>query len=207
MSFPNKHHIVLKEFLRDYSSEITKGFASINIKELEKIANLINETIKQRYTIFTCGNGGSSAISEHFVCDFLKGASTDTSIQPIIHSFTSNTPTLTAVANDISYEEVFSFQLKKYASSKDILICISSSGNSPNILKSIETAKVIGMNTISLVGFDGGRAKEISDYCLHIETNNYGIAEDLHQSLMHILAQYIRLINLEKSKKVESLTF
>ena len=75
------------------------------------------------------------------VCDFLKGASTDTSIQPIIHSFTSNTPTLTAVANDISYEEVFSFQLEKYASRKDILICISSSGNSPNILKSIETAK------------------------------------------------------------------
>ena len=207
MSFPNNHHIVLKEFLRDYSSEITKGFESINIEEIEKIAKLINNTIKQGHTIFSCGNGGSSAISEHFVCDFLKGASTDTSIQPIIHSFTSNTPTLTAVANDISYEEVFSFQLQKYASSEDILISISSSGNSPNILKSIETAKDIGMKTISLVGFDGGKAKEISDYCIHIETDNYGIAEDLHQSLMHILAQYIRLINLKESKTVESLTF
>lgn len=207
MSFPNNRHIVLKEFLRDYSSEITKGFKSINIEEIEKIAELINNTVKQGYTIFSCGNGGSSAISEHFVCDFLKGASTDTSIQPIIHSFTSNTPTLTAVANDISYEEVFSFQLQKYASSEDILISISSSGNSPNILKSIETAKDIGMKTISLVGFDGGKAKEISDYCIHIETDNYGIAEDLHQSLMHILAQYIRLINLKESKTAESLTF
>ena len=158
-------------------------------------------------TIFSCGNGGSSAISDHFVCDFLKGASTDSAIQPIIHSFTSNTPTLTAVANDISYEDVFSFQLEKYAKKKDILICISSSGNSPNIVKAIKSAKKIGIKTISFVGFDGGEAKRISDFCIHIKTKNYGIAEDIHQSLMHILAQYIRLINLEKSKDPETLTF
>ena len=207
MSFPNNNHKSLGEFLKDYSSEIKKGFETIDRKELDKVAELINQKIKDGHTIFSCGNGGSSAISDHFVCDFLKGASTDSNIQPIIHSFTSNIPTLTAVANDISYEDVFSFQLQKYAKKKDILICISSSGNSANILKAIKSAKTIGITTISFVGFDGGEAKKISDYSIHIKTNNYGIAEDIHQSLMHILAQYIRLINLEKSKDPESLTF
>ena len=207
MSFPNKQHIILQTFLEDYSSEIINGFSSIDLNHFQQIAEVINQTIKKGNTIYCCGNGGSSAISDHFVCDFLKGASTDTNIQPIIHSFTSNTPTLTAVANDISYEEIFSFQLEKYAEANDILICISSSGQSPNIIKVIKAAKQIGVKTISFVGFKGGKAKEISDFCIHIESNNYGIVEDIHQSLMHMLAQYIRLINLDGSKKIQELTF
>jgi len=207
MSFPNNNHKDLDQFLSGYAQEISDGFNAIDRTELLKVANLMDQKIKNGNKIFSCGNGGSSAISEHFVCDFLKGASTDTDVKPIIHSLSSNTPTLTAVANDISYEDVFSFQLNQYASEDDILICISSSGNSPNILKSIECAKEIGMKTISFVGFDGGSAKEASDYCIHIKTNNYGIAEDIHHSLMHVLAQFIRLTNLEKSKNPENIKF
>ena len=207
MKFPNKNHIEIKGFLEGYSSEILNCFQSIDIESLQKIANLLDQTIKDGNTIFSCGNGGSSAISEHFVCDFLKGASTNTNIQPLIHSLTSNTPTLTAVANDISYDDIFSFQLKKYANENDILICVSSSGNSPNIVKSIEASKEIGMRSISFVGFDGGIAKQISDYCLHIDNQNYGIVEDLHQSLMHLLAQYIRLKNLKNFENIDSIVF
>jgi len=207
MSFPTKKHTDLSAFLLGYSKEITKGFNSINLEELELIQKLMDKTIKNGNTIFSCGNGGSSAISDHFVCDFLKGAATDTKIQPIIHSFTSNTPTLTAVANDISYDDIFSFQLKKYATNKDLLICISSSGQSLNIIAALEQAKKMGIQTISFVGFSGGKAKEISDYCIHIENNNYGIVEDVHQSLMHMLAQYIRLNNLDSSKSLEETVF
>lgn len=207
MSFPTKKHADLSSFLSGYSKEITKGFNSIDLEELELIQKLMDKTIKNGNTIFSCGNGGSSAISDHFVCDFLKGAATDTKIQPIIHSFTSNTPTLTAVANDISYDDIFSFQLKKYATNKDLLICISSSGQSLNIIAALEQAKKMGIQTISFVGFSGGKAKEISDYCIHIENNNYGIVEDVHQSLMHMLAQYIRLNNLDSSKSLEETVF
>ena len=207
MTFPDIQHTELKTFLTDYSSEIRKGFESIDIDDLESISNLIDETIHEQNTIYCCGNGGSSAISEHFVCDFLKGTSKGTNVQPIIHSFTSNVPTLTAVANDISYDDIFSFQLKRYATNKDILICVSSSGNSTNIIRCIESAKKMGVNTISFVGFDGGKAKEISDYCVHIKSDNYGVVEDVHQSLMHMLAQHIRLKNLKKSEDVASLTF
>ena len=207
MKFPNNNHIQMKQFLEGYTSEIARGFKSIDLESLENIANLLDQTIKAKSTIFSCGNGGSSAISEHFVCDFLKGAATDTDIQPIIYSLTSNTPTLTAVANDISYDDVFAFQLQKYATKEDILICISSSGKSPNIIKCIKTAKRIGMTTISFVGFDGGIAKEISDYSLHIDNHNYGIVEDLHQCSMHLLAQYIRLKNLKNFENIDSIIF
>ena len=207
MSFPNNHHIVLKEFLRDYSSEITKGFASINLEELEKIANLINETIKQGYTIFSCGNGGSSAISEHFVCDFLKGSSTGTDISPVIHSLSSNIPTLTAVANDIDYESVFSFSVEKYGEKGDILICVSSSGNSPNIVKAIKAAKTLGMITVSFVGFSGGKARNESDYSIYIPNENYGVVEDTHHSLMHILSQYVRIKTLTDEEDLGNVVF
>jgi len=207
MKFPNKNHTNLPEFLFGYTSEITKGFESIDLNQLKLIQEVMDTTIKNGHTIFSCGNGGSSAISDHFVCDFLKGTATDTKIQPIIHSFTSNTPTLTAVANDISYDDIFSFQLEKYATHQDLLICISSSGKSQNIIRAISQAKDMGVKTISFVGFTGGEAKEMSDYCIHINSNNYGIVEDVHQSLMHLLAQYIRLNNLDSSKSIEETIF
>lgn len=207
MTFPNKNHTNLPEFLFGYTSEITKGFESIDLNQLKLIQEVMDTTIKNGHTIFSCGNGGSSAISDHFVCDFLKGTATDTKIQPIIHSFTSNTPTLTAVANDISYDDIFSFQLEKYATNQDLLICISSSGKSQNIIRAISQAKDMGVKTISFVGFTGGEAKEMSDYCIHINSNNYGIVEDVHQSLMHLLAQYIRLNNLDSSKSIEETIF
>ena len=207
MSFPNINSINLTNFLTGYSEEIQTGFESIDISILEQVVNLLDTSIKNYKTIFTCGNGGSSAISEHFVCDFLKGASTGTSIQPIIHSLSSNIPTLTAVANDISYDDVFSFQLEKYGKEGDVLLCISSSGNSPNIIKAIQMAKSKDIKTVAFVGFDGGEAKDLSDHSIHIPLKNYGVVEDLHHSLMHLLAQYIRLKNLEDIENIETTVF
>ena len=114
---------------------------------------------------------------------------------------------LTAIANDISYDQVFSFQIRKYATKGDILLSISSSGNSTNIIKAIEEAKSMEVTTISFVGFDGGRAKEMSDLCIHIPSNNYGICEDAHHSLMHIFAQYLRITSIDDKNKIGTMPF
>lgn len=207
MKFPNKKHLKIDQFVKDYSSEMQNAYDSIDLSELDKIATLLIGSIRNKNKIYTCGNGGSSAISEHFVCDFLKGSSTGTDIQPHIHSLSSNVPTLTAVANDIDYESVFSFSIERYGEKGDILICVSSSGNSPNIIKAIKTAKELGMITVSFVGFKGGMARDESDYSIFIPSENYGVVEDTHHSLMHILSQYVRIKTLTNEEDLGNVVF
>ncbi|MDA9178352.1 SIS domain-containing protein [Amylibacter sp.] len=207
MKFPNENDMDLSNFMSGYMNEIQKGFESIDIANLGKIVDILDLAIERNSTIFTCGNGGSSSIAEHFVCDFLKGTSTNTTIQPIIHSLSSCSPTVTAVANDIGYDDVFSYQLERYGKVGDILLCVSSSGNSQNILKALSTAKSKKIETISFVGFSGGGAIELSDNYIHIPNKNYGIIEDIHHSLMHVLAQYLKLKNLNDIKNVTHTIF
>src|SRR5262249_26765492 len=99
---------------------------------------------------------------------------------------------LTAIGNDVSFAEVFSFQLRILGRPGDGLIAISSSGNSENIVQALRTAKELKMSTIALTGYDGGQAASLADINLHVDSQNYGVAEDGHQSIMHALAQYIR---------------
>tara|TARA_B100001758_G_C18405728_1_gene611918 strand:- start:1154 stop:1768 length:615 start_codon:yes stop_codon:yes gene_type:complete len=203
----NPQNNEIEDFITQYTNQLSLAINSIDIQGFKSIADLLESTIKSGKTIFTSGNGGSSSIAEHFVCDFLKGTATSSTIQPIIHSLTSNTPTITAVANDICYEEIFSHQIAKYGKSGDVLLSISSSGNSENIIRGIEKAKALNIKTISFVGFDGGRAKLSSDYSIHIPVKNYGVVEDTHHSLMHMLAQYLRLKNLKDEDNVEKIIF
>ncbi|MBC8225586.1 MAG: SIS domain-containing protein [Gammaproteobacteria bacterium] len=207
MVFPTKKDLDISSFISGYSSNIAKGYDSIDIDELRSIVSVLEENITNKHKIFTCGNGGSSAIAEHFTCDFVKGSSTETDIQPIVFSLPSNTSLITAIANDISYDDIFSLQVEKYASKDDILLAISCSGNSPNIISALELAKSKGMSTISFLGFDGGKALELSEYCIHINIHNYGIVEDIHQSLMHMLAQYLRLKHIDPSANIDEKIF
>ena len=189
-----------------YQQDLINSLKKIDIKKIDKIENIIVNKIKEKKNIFTCGNGGSASIAEHFVCDLVKGTSTDSTVSPRAIPLLI-TPLLTAVANDISYDDIFSFQLSKFANKGDILLSVSSSGNSPNIIKAIETAKELDVTSISFVGFDGGKAKEISDFCLHVPSNNYGICEDAHHVLMHVISQYIRLASIEDKSKLGKIKF
>jgi len=207
MNFPTTEHQDLEKFFETYILKISEGFKSIDTVTLREVSEIFEKVIKNNGKIFTCGNGGSSAISEHLVCDFVKGISTDTNEQPFVYSLTSNVPLLTATANDISYQETFSYQLERYANKEDILLCISSSGNSENIIYAIKKAKKMGLKTVSFVGFDGGLAKKLADYSIHIPIKNYGVVEDIHQSLMHIFAQYIRLSNIDKKVDINKKFF
>ncbi|MDG2229724.1 MAG: SIS domain-containing protein [Gammaproteobacteria bacterium] len=204
--FPDSKDLSLKEFLISYSEILKKSLEDIEADQLNEVFKALAKSVESGATIFTCGNGGSSSIAEHLVCDFIKGTSTDSKIDPKVFPLLT-TPVITAIANDIDYEDIFSYQIQKYANKGDVLLSVSSSGNSPNIIKAIEISKKIGLITISFVGFDGGKAREISDFALHVNSNNYGICEDAHHSLMHIFAQYLRLQYIDDEDKLGNVKF
>lgn len=183
---------------KDYVTQLIDGLVTVDNKILDDVCDELITAYSNGKNVFVCGNGGSAAISEHFTCDHSKGVHHDTGMLPQVYSLSSNMSLVTAIANDISYSEVFSYQLNMKANPGDVLIVISSSGQSPNIIKALETAKKKQMTTVSLVGFDGGMAKQLAQYSLHVNSQNYGVVEDAHQALMHIIAQSIRITYLNR---------
>jgi D-sedoheptulose 7-phosphate isomerase len=201
MSFIKKKYNNISNFSKDYISILSDTLHKVDFNSLSKIVSLIEKKIKNKKTLYVCGNGGSAAISNHFVCDYLKYMKTDNNLCPKIFSLSSSNELLTAISNDISYDKIFSYQLKVLASSGDILLVISSSGNSKNLIEVIKAAKKMNIKTISFTGFDGGIIKRISDYNLHFNYKNYGISEDLHHISMHLICQYIRMKYSNKDVK------
>jgi D-sedoheptulose 7-phosphate isomerase len=177
--------------LQDYAERVKNGLLSVDSREFEKVYETLKWAYLNQAEVMVCGNGGSLTMSEHFHCDHAKGIFYDAKLKPRIYPLTTAS-ILTAIANDIGYDDVFSFQVDSKGRPGDILVAISASGNSPNIIKAIEKATEKRMTTVAFVGFDGGRASKIADIVLHVKEDNYGIVEDCHQSMMHILAQHIR---------------
>ena len=142
--------------------------------------------------MFSCGNGGSASIANHLQCDHVKGVRTATDLAPRVMSLSTNVELLTAIANDTGYENVFVYQLQSQSGPGDVLIAVSSSGRSPNIVHALTWARDHGLRTIAITGFDGGAARSVAEVAIHVDSANYGVIEDLHQAIMHALAQYIR---------------
>ena len=184
------------DIIFDHMGLINIGFASINHEEFKKAAELIWMTSISNYrnNIYTIGNGASASIAQHWACDYTKGCKKG-GLRPRVISLAANIPLMTAISNDISYDDVYSFQLDALGQEGDVLVAISSSGNSPNVVKAIETAKSLKMKTIALTGFNGGKARELADISLHVDINEYEAAEDVHQAIMHMIAKYIRTKN------------
>jgi D-sedoheptulose 7-phosphate isomerase len=174
----------------NYYKELIKSINCINTSELEKAKKKFIATCKSNNFIFCCGNGGSASISNHFQVDALKGVYERKKIKSKFISLSSNIETITAISNDIGYDKIFEYQLRIYSKkNRDLLICISSSGNSKNIINAITYAKKNKIFTISLTGFDGGLASKLSNINLHVKSDNYGVIEDTHQSIMHFITQ------------------
>ena len=192
MTFPDKKFAAAESYAGAYFAQINIAASSVNREKIERAAHVLAKTYSSDGTVYACGNGGSAAISNHLVCDHCKLVQTDTNLTPRIVSLSTTVEMITAIANDISYDEVFVYQLRSMAKPGDALITISSSGNSENIVRAAFWAKTNGIPVISMTGFSGGRSAEIADVNLHVNADNYGVIEDIHQSLMHILAQYIR---------------
>ena len=180
-----------KIFLQSYLRNLSNSILFADLESMDKAAKLILSTIKKKKTIYVCGNGGSAAIANHYVCDFLKFFRQKTKYIPKIISLSNSIETITAIANDIDYNKIFSYQAESLCEKNDLIIIISSSGKSKNIIEIIKTAKKKGIKILGFSGFKGGYLKKNSDISVHIAAENYGISEDSHHILMHVLLQYL----------------
>lgn len=173
--------------IKEYFDEEIEVIKSLDANVINQIIYEIKSSQERGSTIFICGNGGSSATASHFCCDFNKGISGVSNKNTNFVCLSDNTATLTAIANDISYDEIFSYQLKGRMKKGDLLIVISGSGNSKNIVRAMEVAKEKSNKIIGLCGYDGGKVKELSDICFHVNVNNMQIVEDIHMMLDHCM--------------------
>ncbi|MDE3195639.1 MAG: SIS domain-containing protein [Acidobacteriota bacterium] len=197
MKFPIEVHGSAAEYWARYSEAAAHAVRNVDTAEMERAAEFLYDLFCAGRTLYVCGNGGSAAISNHLLCDFAKGIQTDTPLKPRVVSLASHLELITAIGNDFEFAEIFSYQLRTFASKGDALMTISASGNSENIVRAVEWAKQNGVGTIALTGFDGGRSAELADINLHVPARNYGIVEDVHQSMMHVFAQYLRMRRMD----------
>ncbi len=193
VTFPDQKYPAIDAFSDDYFAAYGKSAGSVDRQRLAQAAALLGQAYVRGANVYTCGNGGSAAICNHLVCDHQKGIQTDTDVLPRVHSLSANIEIITAIANDISYDDIFVFQLRSMAQAGDVLITVSSSGESENVVRAVQWARDNDVDVIAMTGFAGGRSAQLATLNLHVDGDNYGVVEDVHQSLMHILAQYLRL--------------
>ena len=174
-------------------SDVKKTIDLIDKNQINNFIYLINQVRKNGNTIYLMGNGGSATTASHFCCDFNKGIMYDKQLEKRFKCIclNDNISTMLAYANDINYDEIFVQQLKNFLVDGDLVIGISGSGNSKNVIKAIEYANSIGVDTLSLTGYNGGILKNISKYSLHITINNMQIAEDLHLMMFHLASSIL----------------
>ncbi len=192
MTFPDDKYEDAGVFADDYFRRLAAAAASVERSALGRAADVIERTYRDGNTLFVCGNGGSAAISGTFVCDHSKLVQTDTDLTAKVISLADNMSMVTAIANDLSYDDVFLYQLQTLAGPGDALLTISASGDSENVVRAASWARERDMPVIAFTGFSGGRTADLATVNLHVEADNYGVVEDVHQSLMHLLAQFVR---------------
>jgi D-sedoheptulose 7-phosphate isomerase/D-glycero-D-manno-heptose 1,7-bisphosphate phosphatase len=189
--FPLTAYPSASAYFDAYTQESARAARSIEPAALDHAATILLDAYTRGAGVFSCGNGGSASIANHLQCDHVKGIRAKTLLMPQVVSLSANVELLTAIANDMTYEDIFTCQLQSQAKHGDVLIAISSSGRSPNIIRALTWARDHGLKRIALAGFDGGQAKEVADVTIHVDGANYGVVEDLHQAVMHALAHYI----------------
>lgn len=178
---------MLKDEIKRYFEREIAVIQALDYDELAEAVAAIRDAYEREATIYTFGNGGSAATASHFVCDFNKGISEPKEKKFNLVCLNDNTPVVMAIANDISYDEVFSFQLKNKLKSIDLVIAISGSGNSRNVVKAVEYAKEIGCKVVGLTGYSGGKLRELADYPMHVNVDDMQITEDVHMAFDHMM--------------------
>ncbi len=174
-----------------YRRELAKVLSGIDPADLEALTGLLEEAMARKKRVFVLGNGGSAAAATHWVCDFNKGTATPGFPLARFVSLSDNLSTFTAIANDLSYDDVFTEQLKSFLEAGDVVLGLSVSGNSENIVRALTYARQSGASTVAIVGDYGGRMLSAAQTVLRIKSRNYGIVEDIHIILGHAISQYI----------------
>lgn len=177
--------------IEQYLQTVVKSCGLIRQDEIAAIYHVLLKAARNRGKIYLCGNGGSSSTASHFQSDLNQAFASSCQMMPAV-CLTDNIAAVTAVANDVSYDDVFCHQLRYQLEGQDVLIAVSASGNSANVVKAAEFAKEKGCAVVALVGFDGGRLKAISDYVFHVPVSNMQIVEDLQLLFCHLVSTLIR---------------
>ena len=173
-----------------YRADLLKAIETIDLERVGQAIHILTQAREQDRRIFVCGNGGSASTASHFVCDMVKGSSFRRDKRFRIMALTDSLPTITAYANDVGYECVFVEQLKNFAEPGDVVMAISGSGNSPNVLHAVEYANSIGCRTIALSGRDGGRLGPMAQINIQASNPHMGRIEDVHMIVMHMISYY-----------------
>jgi D-sedoheptulose 7-phosphate isomerase len=175
-------------YVSDYLSKVKDAIELVDAAKIEQLISWLSETRAANQTIFTMGNGGSSSTASHWVNDLVKGASYEKDLRFKVICLNDSVSTLTAYSNDVDYEQAFVEPLKNFLAPKDLVIAISGSGNSNNVIKAVEYAKTLGARTVGLTGRDGGKLGSIVDLEIRVPEQNMGRIEDVHMMITHAVS-------------------
>jgi D-sedoheptulose 7-phosphate isomerase len=187
MSTPTLH-----TYVGSYLQRLSSTIERMPLDRIERVGEILFRAYEHNKQVFVIGNGGSAATASHMACDLGKNTIGPNQRRFRILSLTDNTPLLTALANDVGYEHIFAEQLVNLISPGDVLIVLTGSGRSPNVLAAMRKARESAATVIALLGFDGGPARELADELVLVPTEDYGLIEDLHMVLNHVLVGYFR---------------
>jgi len=178
--------------IKEYLLKLAETVNKISVKDVQQCSKVLLQAYENQKNIFICGNGGSAATASHFACDINKGVSFGLDKRFRVIALTDNLATITAYSNDVDYDSVFLEQLINFYNEGDVLIGISGSGNSGNVLKAIEFVNDNKGITIGWTGFNGGKLKEISQFSVNANINDMQISEDIHMTLVHLMMKVLR---------------
>lgn len=176
-----------REKIEQYIKTEKQVLDSLSEEEINQVMNVLEKARLEGKRIFICGNGGSASTASHLECDFNKGISYEQEIKYDIECLSNNVPMMMAIANDIGYEDIFVTPLKNRLKKGDIVIGISGSGNSENVLRAFQYANNMGADTIAFTGYSGGKLKQMAKYNIHVQIDNMQIVEDIHLVLNHMM--------------------
>lgn len=180
------------EAISAYLSEMRATLTNLPLDKIERVVRLLREARTRRRRVFLFGNGGSAATASHLACDLAKGTSGNGRPRLRALALTDNMPLISAWANDTAYENIFAQQLQDHVEPGDVVIGISGSGLSPNVLSGVRAARTAGAITVGLTGFDGGRLKDLVDICIIVPDSNIDKVEDVHLMLGHVITSCLR---------------
>jgi|SRR5574344_135921 D-sedoheptulose 7-phosphate isomerase len=190
-----------KKDIQDYYQREEKVIEGLDIDELNAAMNALLSAYEEDANVYVFGNGGSSATASHMMVDFNKGVCSDVKKRFRFVCLNDNIPTLMAIGNDVGFENVFYYQLENKLTPNDVVLAISGSGNSKNVIKAVDYAKKQGCKIIGMTGYDGGALAKMSDYKLHAPIDDMQITEDIHMSFDHMMMQIFWRYLLSKENK------
>jgi D-sedoheptulose 7-phosphate isomerase len=179
------------EFFTGYASRLQGVLADTDWSKVSLLASDMLRCWREKRQVFLCGNGGSAGNAIHLANDFLYGVAKKTGGGIRVQALSANPAVITCLGNDVGYEHIFSEQLAVQAQSGDLLIALSGSGNSSNIVRTIEQAKGMGVKSYAVLGFSGGKCKELADVAIHFPVNDMQLSEDLQLVVGHMLMQWL----------------